>query len=672
MVTWGTVTQFGLAAGGVISLITLWLLIHQKRFSIFTSLFAYLNALFFIEIMATVIIASTPKASAVVIAHGIRVITALYIPAILFSLIFNRFDSTFSKKHIAVTVAVWGSATLLALPLVNGTYFSHPIPLEHFSLPEYSSYYWLIIAYLGMVFFFSALLLYRGSHLLSPADRRLAVTVLFPFTIGFYTVIHILPVWGIFHPVFLLLYPTGALIIFYSMLHFRLLESSPRVQFVLPFLLLFTILLAIFYIVVPPVPDYVVHFAIVVFTALTIITGTEFTLIIHRQSTESQAAAHQTLEKQLATFSAKITTYLEPEKFWEYVGHFCHSTFGYNRCAIVTFQYDVQPYRIAFISGFETDRFQSMLTGNPSVILDELERQRQILSVQQYPPGSVLHDALTRMGIEIIVPIFEDKSLAGIIFLGGEGHSPADIKSMQHRLSLFANHVAIAYKNLKIIRQTMQAQKMAEIGMLASQLAHDFQSFISLVKLENADNPRLAEHAQYMEKLVSDLLQFVRPQELRLTPVNINDLIDMTLDVLNIPPDVILEKHYAEELPEVKVDISEMRRVFMNLLENSLRAMQNSSHKRIKITTRRLRPISRFQLSPWLYIEILDEGEGIPEEYLDKIFDPFFTTYKHRGGNGLGLAIVKQIVTRHQGYIDVASRPGKGTIFSIRIPFLLH
>jgi len=146
----------------------------------------------------------------------------------------------------------------------------------------------------------------------------------------------------------------------------------------------------------------------------------------------------------------------------------------------------------------------------------------------------------------------------------------------------------------------------------------------------------------------------------------------MTLDVLNIPPDVILEKHYAEELPEVKVDISEMRRVFMNLLENSLRAMQHSKNKRIKITTRRLRPISRFQLSPWLYIEILDEGEGIPEEYLDKIFEPFFTTYKHRGGNGLGLAIVKQIVTRHQGYIDVASRPGKGTIFSIRIPFLLH
>jgi len=72
--------------------------------------------------------------------------------------------------------------------------------------------------------------------------------VLFPFTIGFYIVIHILPALGIFHPVFYLLYPLAALTIFYSMLQFRLLESAPRVQFVLPFLLFFIILLAVFYI----------------------------------------------------------------------------------------------------------------------------------------------------------------------------------------------------------------------------------------------------------------------------------------------------------------------------------------------------------------------------------------------------------------------------------------
>ncbi len=97
--------------------------------------------------------------------------------------------------------------------------------------------------------------------------------------------------------------------------------------------------------------------------------------------------------------------------------------------------------------------------------------------------------------------------------------------------------------------------------------------------------------------------------------------------------------------------------------------MKDTGNKRIKITTRPLRPISKVRRNPWIYIEILDEGIGIPEENLDKIFDPFFTTRKNEGGNGMGLAIVKQIIDRHHGFIDVTSRPGKGTIFNIRLPY---
>ncbi|MCK6622587.1 MAG: ATP-binding protein [Calditrichia bacterium] len=111
-----------------------------------------------------------------------------------------------------------------------------------------------------------------------------------------------------------------------------------------------------------------------------------------------------------------------------------------------------------------------------------------------------------------------------------------------------------------------------------------------------------------------------------------------------------------------------MRRAFLNLLQNSLRALRTQPNGRIKITTKELRPLSRFRRNPWVYIEILDEGIGIPEEYLERIFDPFFTTHKNEGGNGLGLAIVKQTITRHSGFIDVASKPGKGTVFNIRLP----
>ncbi len=207
--------------------------------------------------------------------------------------------------------------------------------------------------------------------------------------------------------------------------------------------------------------------------------------------------------------------------------------------------------------------------------------------------------------------------------------------------------------------------------MLASQLAHDFKSFVSLAKLHSQENSRLMKHASYMEKMVQDLLNYARPQELKLTSLNINQLIDMSLDLIEVPPYLRIEKHYYNQLPKIEVDINQMRRALTNLLNNSIRAMRVSNGNRIKISTRPLRPLSSVNRNPWIYIEILDEGIGIPEEFLERIFDPFFTTYKSEGGNGLGLAIVKQIITRHSGFIDVSSKPGKGTIFNIRLPYQL-
>jgi signal transduction histidine kinase len=198
-----------------------------------------------------------------------------------------------------------------------------------------------------------------------------------------------------------------------------------------------------------------------------------------------------------------------------------------------------------------------------------------------------------------------------------------------------------------------------------------FQSFISIVKLENADNQRLTDYANYTEKLIEDLLNYARPQELKFVPVNINHLIDMSFDLIDIPTNIQIEKHFSQDLPEINVDIGQIRRVFTNLFENSIRAMEFANGKRLKVTTKQLRPISKTKRNPWVYIEILDDGNGIPEENLEKIFEPFYTTYKNKGGNGMGLAIVKQIITRHKGIIDVTSRPEKGTIFNIRLPYII-
>jgi signal transduction histidine kinase len=112
-----------------------------------------------------------------------------------------------------------------------------------------------------------------------------------------------------------------------------------------------------------------------------------------------------------------------------------------------------------------------------------------------------------------------------------------------------------------------------------------------------------------------------------------------------------------------------MRRVFSGLFENSIHAMRSHESGHLKIITKELQPISKFRHTSWVCIEIQDNGIGIQEEYLERIFDPFFTTHKNEGGNGLGLAIVRQIISRHSGFIDVSSTPGKGTITKIRLPY---
>ena len=240
-----------------------------------------------------------------------------------------------------------------------------------------------------------------------------------------------------------------------------------------------------------------------------------------------------------------------------------------------------------------------------------------------------------------------------------------------HVFRLVSSQLAGSLEKIRTLESMFQAQKMAGLGMLASQLAHDFRSFITITKiqLKSNPNPTLDKHAGYMEKMVNDLLNYSRPQELKLKPVSINQLIDMSLDVVQVPPNIQVEKNYTDSLPKIPMDVSQMRRVFTNLFENSMRAMRVNENGRIKITTKPLRSFSRLRPNPWLHVEILDEGIGIPEEYLERIFDPFFTRYKNEGGNGLGLAIVKQIITRHSGHIDVSSKPGRGTVFNIRLPY---
>jgi signal transduction histidine kinase len=121
---------------------------------------------------------------------------------------------------------------------------------------------------------------------------------------------------------------------------------------------------------------------------------------------------------------------------------------------------------------------------------------------------------------------------------------------------------------------------------------------------------------------------------------------------------VHIELDFAEPLPDVLGDANQLQQVFLNLMLNASQAMEGSGGLTI---------VTRFQ-DPEVLVTVEDTGIGIAEENLDRIFDPFFTTKPVGQGTGLGLSVTYGIVEQHGGTIEVESRVGMGTRFTIHLP----
>jgi signal transduction histidine kinase len=160
----------------------------------------------------------------------------------------------------------------------------------------------------------------------------------------------------------------------------------------------------------------------------------------------------------------------------------------------------------------------------------------------------------------------------------------------------------------------------------------------------------------YMNKVVSDLQDYGRLREVNRDIHDLRSLVEEVRSVVDVPENI-------EVSLEVKtgcrlwVDKDMMKRVLTNLINNAVQAMPDGGRLRI----------SGLRRDDMTYISIIDAGHGISEENLPKLFQPLFTT-KARG-QGLGLAVCKRIVEAHKGSIEVQSVEGKGSTFTVKIPF---
>jgi two-component system, cell cycle sensor histidine kinase and response regulator CckA len=236
--------------------------------------------------------------------------------------------------------------------------------------------------------------------------------------------------------------------------------------------------------------------------------------------------------------------------------------------------------------------------------------------------------------------------------------------------------------------QLLQSQKMEAVGTLAGGVAHDFNNilmammgYLGLLRLKLPGDHPLEKYVGLLESCASKaanvtrgLLAFSRRQNIELKPQGINVMVRDFEKLLRrlIPEDV----HFTVTLGEdatIMADITQIDQVLINLVSNAKDAMPKGGS--LTVETKAVWLDKKFNQThgfgkPGNYgsISVTDTGSGMDEETLKKIFEPFFTTKETGKGTGLGLSIVYGIIKQHNGYVTVASEPGKGTKFSIYLP----
>jgi signal transduction histidine kinase len=346
---------------------------------------------------------------------------------------------------------------------------------------------------------------------------------------------------------------------------------------------------------------------------------------------------------------------------------------------------DLGQFRVGASSGYDPAELRGVVLSGEDRLAKWLKVNKTFLDVAGRPGvfdflGEAEKDVFGRLGLALCYPVLSMNRLIGILGIGRKGargnysaDESAFIDSLMPQAGIALENALLYREQKERFRRMLRADRLATIGELAAGAAHEIRNPLTSIRsslqyLESRcreDNEKkllgvALRETDRIDEILSALLSFSRPSEIRKEPCDLVALIEESAALVAIQArakGIEVRTAFPPRAIVVDADGSQLKQVFLNVLLNAVQAMESGGRLSIEAL-----PLE----SGRSFVKITDTGPGISEEALEKVFDPFFTTKK--GGTGLGLSICYTIVKAHGGEIELRSRLGEGTTVLVSLP----
>ena len=277
----------------------------------------------------------------------------------------------------------------------------------------------------------------------------------------------------------------------------------------------------------------------------------------------------------------------------------------------------------------------------------------------------------------------------GALYVDDAGTAEAFSQDVLRAAEALARHAALAIENAQLFereqstieelrqaqKQLLQSEKLATIGQMAAGIAHELNTPLTyimgnleLLELQDITPSQremlsaVTRGADRIRELARRLLAFSRPGREEMVLLVPNDVIERSLELCQYQiasGRVELVKELAPNLPRVLGVSNQLEMALINLVINAVHSMAEKGGVLTVASARRRDEVE---------ITVSDQGAGVPESIRGQLFEPFVTTKPEGKGTGLGLSTVLMVLERHDGRIDFATEPGRGTVFTVRLP----